>query len=953
MMKRLHLTLMILFFGLSTIYAQQNYFYYYQNEKVQLTLNKDFLNISTKGEIKREQLAELGLKIEKVITKSTSKANGITKLQFVNSPKEVEYYQKINALRQVKNVTHVAQYFERGHDAKPIGLSNTFYVKLKGEGNTESLNEVVKAKNLSIVKQVPYMPEWYILSINAGSTDNVLDVTNYIMETGNFADIDPAFMFNFERTCTNDTNFGSLWGLDNSSNPAIDINACQAWTITQGLGSKAAILDQGIDISHNDLDTNILGPGYNAPTGTSPSIFGGASHGTHVAGTVGAIKDNNLQVVGVSPKSKILPISHPLTLTPTISAELASGMSWAWQNNADVINNSWGDQGGAYYSQLQSAILENAILNALTLGRNGLGTLVVFAAGNYGTSGAVMDYPGTYHNDITTVGSITSSGARSSFSGYGTKLDVVAPGSNILSTLPGNNIGSMNGTSMASPHVTGTIALILSINPCLTALQVRNILESTSQKVGGYPYAAAAGRPNGNWNNEMGYGLIDAYAAVLMAQSILNPNLDLYVKDSQTPLDTGIQPNTVTPYMWNSQDIWVRVYADNGLVHQNPDYSPTGNPNTVYVRVKNRSCVPSTGNEKLRLYWAKAGTSLSWPASWNGTTILGGQSMGNLIGTVLIPALLPGQEAIVPFSWVVPNPANYAGIIAEPWHFCLLTRIDAPNDPMASTETTDLNENVRRNNNIAWRNVTVVDAIANNSVPVGGVIAVGNPVNAVRPYTLEFISEKGEPGKAIFMDAEVTIKMNGTLLEAWAAGGQQREQMTYLPQEGKLLITGENARLPKITLQPNQIGTLNLAFRFKKDASTKKNFVYHVIQRDSETGRIIGGETYYINKLQQGEQPGTPVAETADAAPSTNYLAALAPNPATDNVLVQYSISNTTQASIMIIGSYGTTTSSNSYDLDVNSTEMNIDISKYPSGFYTVALVCDGKITHTKTLVKK
>lgn len=952
-MKRLHLTLLIIFFGLSTIYAQQNYFYYYKNEKVPLTLNKDFLNITTKGEIKSDQLAELGLRIEKEITKGTSKSLGITKLQFVNTPKEVEYYQKINALRQLRNVTHVSQYFERGNGAKPIGLSNNFYVRIKTEGDTQSLQEVAKAKNLTILKQVPYMPQWYILSINAGSTENVLDATNYIMETGNFADVDPAFMFNFERTCTNDTDFGSLWGLNNSINPAIDINACQAWTITQGLGAKAAIVDQGIDISHNDLDTNILGPGFNAPTATSPSIFSGDLHGTHVAGTVGAIKDNNLQVVGVSPKSKILPISHPLTLSPFISAELAGGISWAWQNNADVINNSWGDQGGFYYSQLQSAILESAIIDALTLGRNGLGTLVVFAAGNYGSSGAVMDYPGTYHDDITTVGSITSSGARSGFSGYGPKLDVVAPGSSILSTLPGNSTGSMDGTSMASPHVTGTIALILSINPCLTALQVRNILESTSQKVGGYSYTTTTGRPNGIWNNQMGYGLIDAFAAVQMAQNLLNPNLDLYVKDSQTPLDTGAQPNIVSPYMWNSQDIWVRVFADNGLVHQNPDYSPAGNPNTVYVRVKNRSCVPSTGNEKLRLYWAKAGTSLSWPASWNGSTFLGGQSMGNLIGTVLIPALLPGQEAIVPFSWVVPNPANYSGIIAEPWHFCLLTRIDAPNDPMAFAETTDLNDNVRKNNNIAWRNVTVVDAIANNSVAVGGVIAVGNPFNAVRPYTLEFVSEKGEPGKAIFVDAEVTIKMNGQLLEAWAAGGQQREQMTYLPQEGKLVVTGENARLPKIVLQPNQIGVLNLAFKWKKDASTKKNYVYHVIQRDAETGRIIGGETYYINKVQQGQQPGTPTADTADDTPATNYLAALAPNPATDNVLVQYSISNTTQANITIIGSYGTVSSTNTYDLDVNSTEMNIDISKYPSGFYTVALVCDGKITHTKTLVKK
>lgn len=217
-----------------------------------------------------------------------------------------------------------------------------------------------------------------------------------------------------------------------------------------------------------------------------------------------------------------MPVSHSLRSTPNISAELASGISWAYQNGADVINNSWGDQGGQLYNQLYSTILENAILNAMTLGRGNKGTLVVFASGNFGVNAPIMDYPATFNDNILTVGSITNLGQRSIFSssrasGYGTKLDIVAPGSHILSTLPNNNIDFDSGTSMASPHVAGVCALILSANPSLSGQQVRDIIEKTSQKVGRYSYTNTAGRPNGTWNDQMGYGLVDAFAAVQMA----------------------------------------------------------------------------------------------------------------------------------------------------------------------------------------------------------------------------------------------------------------------------------------------------------------------------------------------------------------------------------------------------------------------------------------------------
>lgn len=440
-------------------------------------------------------------------------------------PTDLEFLDKITSLKKNNNINNVSLYFKR-NGAPSIGTSNYFYIKLHNSKDFEILQQIATKKDVQIVKQVPNMPLWYILSLKKTTIGNTIDVANYFYETGLFADIDPAFMFNFKNSCANDTNFGSLWGLNNTTNPNIDINACQAWNIAQGSGVKVAVLDQGIYTTHNDLAGNMSTLSFDSQTGTSPSVFNGASHGTHVAGTIAAIKDNNLQVVGVAPLSKIMAVSHSLFLTPNISAELASGISWAYLNGADIINNSWGDQGGQFYNQMYSAILENAILNAITLGRNNKGTVVVFASGNFGVNTPIMDYPATFNDNIVTVGSITNVGQRSIFnptrgSGYGNKLDIVAPGSDILSTIPNNQVGNNSGTSMASPHVSGVCALILSANPCLTGQQVRDIIEQTSQKVGGYSYTTTLGRPNGPWNEQMGYGLIDAYAAVLMAQSMI------------------------------------------------------------------------------------------------------------------------------------------------------------------------------------------------------------------------------------------------------------------------------------------------------------------------------------------------------------------------------------------------------------------------------------------------
>ena len=390
------------------------------------------------------------------------------------------------------------------------------------------------------------MPLWYILSLKGSVFNNSIEATNYFFETGLFQEVDPAFMFNFQTSCTNDPMFGQLWGLRNTTNAGIDINICNAWTITRGAGVSVAVIDQGIDPNHDDLRGNFHSLSFNAQIGQSPSAFvSSQNHGTHVAGTIGAVKNNRLQVVGVAPESRIMRVSHTLSLRPNVSAELASGISWAWQNGADVINNSWGDQGGQHHNILRSAALENAIIAALANGRNGRGAVVVFASGNFG----VIDYPANFHPDILVVGSINNFGRRAPSSGHGSQLDVVAPGVNILSTNNSNGTITMSGTSMAAPHVAGIAALILSIRPDLTQAQVRHAIESTARNLSAHPPT----HHNGQWNNQVGFGLVDAYAAVrLVAPRITSSAIIGQTSCEATYRLINHPPGTIT-WSWSPQ----------------------------------------------------------------------------------------------------------------------------------------------------------------------------------------------------------------------------------------------------------------------------------------------------------------------------------------------------------------------------------------------------------------
>lgn len=315
----------------------------------------------------------------------------------------------------------------------------------------------------------------------------------------------------------NDSYYNSsyAWGL-------YKINAGTAWDYSTGSSAiTVAVVDNAIEITHSDLAANIWlntgeianngidddGNGYiddrngydvadndNNPNPPNTSF----DHGTHVSGTVGAVSNNATGVASIGYNISIIPVKATTNASsPTSVTNGYDGIIYAANSGADVINMSWG---GTSFSSTGQNVINYA---------HNMGCVLVAAAGNDNVSSA--HYPSSY-NYVISVASTGSTDAKSSFSNYGTTVDVSAPGSSIYSTLPGNSYGYMSGTSMASPLVAGLCGLMLSLNPSLTPDDIENCLENSCVNIDAQ---------NPSYINQLGAGRINAQAAMSCVSSTL------------------------------------------------------------------------------------------------------------------------------------------------------------------------------------------------------------------------------------------------------------------------------------------------------------------------------------------------------------------------------------------------------------------------------------------------
>jgi thermitase len=288
------------------------------------------------------------------------------------------------------------------------------------------------------------------------------------------------------------SHYGSIaqWGPQAVSAPA-------AWGVTPGDPSIViAIVDTGIDSSHPDLASKVVGE-YSVIGKSARDGFG---HGTHVAGIAAAATNNDIGIAGMCPNCSILSVKVLDDNGSGYLSDVASGITYAAAHGARVINLSLG---GSTVSQTMRSALAYAVAN---------NALPVCAAGNANSSTAPEP---AYWYDCLSVIATDQNGARASFSNYGVVDDVAAPGVAILSTMPTygvtlnsygylNNYDALSGTSMATPAVAGIAGLVLSRNPNLSPAQVRGIIE------------AAAG-DGASWTPDLGFGVVNAANAVSLA----------------------------------------------------------------------------------------------------------------------------------------------------------------------------------------------------------------------------------------------------------------------------------------------------------------------------------------------------------------------------------------------------------------------------------------------------
>lgn len=258
----------------------------------------------------------------------------------------------------------------------------------------------------------------------------------------------------------NDTNFGAEWHLPK-------IHATNAWSFTHGLASvKVAILDTGVDLGHYDLAGKILARTSFVGDQGQDSI----GHGTHVAGIIGGVTNNNRGIAAVGYDTSVIVAKVVDNFGNGSDALAIKGIEWAVAQGAKVISMSFGQQ---EYSQA----LKDAVDDAWNSG-----VVVVAAAGNYGTTTKV--YPAAYENCIA-VAATDKQDKKSPFSSYGSWVTIAAPGSSILSTFPGNSTKFLSGTSFSAPMVAAAAALLWA-NGARSNYSIRQALRTSGEPTSGF-----------------------------------------------------------------------------------------------------------------------------------------------------------------------------------------------------------------------------------------------------------------------------------------------------------------------------------------------------------------------------------------------------------------------------------------------------------------------------------
>lgn len=481
-------------------------------------------------------------------------------------------------MREAPTVDYASHVYQIKDDpGSLVYLTNQITVQFAPQVNAATIAQIMGEVGLRQVKPVAGIPNTFVLETTPSTTENPVKLTNRLMQRSEVLTAEPNVVV---RTQTHyrpkDPIYAKQWHLNHSGGDQLadgsHVFAEKAWDITRGIRSVVvAIMDDSVDLRHPDFQ----GVGkLVAPRDFKENDFlplpGDAedNHGTACAG-VAVAEENGVGVVGAAPGCALMPIRTTGFLDDEAIEEL---FDWAIAKGASVISCSWGPASVYFPLSLRQRA---AITRAATEGRSGKGCVILFAAGNANrpTNGKVNErgWPNnllngetawlggfTVHPDVITVSACTSLNKKASYSNWGAEISVCAPSNNappgmglqetgyiftppeVRGPFPGlgivtvdrmgadgydpsNFTSDFGGTSSATPLTAGVAALVLSVNPDLTAAEVKQILQQTADKIVDTSADPQFGLRKGTYEaggrcDWFGYGKVNAFKAVQAAQ---------------------------------------------------------------------------------------------------------------------------------------------------------------------------------------------------------------------------------------------------------------------------------------------------------------------------------------------------------------------------------------------------------------------------------------------------